>query len=75
MTKAPSQEAEAVAVYTIPQVAALLSVSRQTVYTLIGSGDLNPIDISTSGSSRPRMRITATEVNRFTASRHIARIA
>jgi len=75
VTKDPAPEAEAIAIYTIPQVAQLLSVSRQTVYALIGSGDLNPIDVSTSASPRPRMRITATEVNRFTSSRAIARIA
>lgn len=75
MTKDPTPDTAATAIYTIPEVAQLLSVSRQTVYALIGSGDLNPIDVSTSTSPRPRMRITATEVNRFTASRTIARIA
>lgn len=75
MTKDTTPEAEVIAIYTIPEVAQLLSVCRQTVYELIRDGDLNPIDVSTSASPRPRMRITATEVNRFTASRAIARIA
>ena len=58
---------------TIPQVMAQLQVkSKDTVYALISSGELESTDISaTEGKSgrRPRTRVPRSSLERFIASR------
>jgi excisionase family DNA binding protein len=55
--------------YRIPEAAALLGVSRQTVYNLISSGALESCDIAPPGSTRPMTRVSDAEIERFIKAR------
>lgn len=52
-------------IYTIPQMADLLSCSRPHVYALISSGRLGSVDISTPGSGRTKLRIRHEDLVAF----------
>lgn len=51
--------------YTIPQVAEVLTCSRPHVYALIASGRLRGVDISTPNSSRTKMRVRHVDLEEF----------
>jgi excisionase family DNA binding protein len=58
---------------SIPEVAGLLGVSKRTVEAFIAAGELRAICVSRNRNSRkPRLRIAAEELERFTRSRSTA---
>jgi len=56
------------AVLTIPDVAARLRVSRQTVYRRIAAGELTPTNIAERGK-RAHLRITEAAYQAYIAAR------
>ena len=51
--------------HTIPQVADILTCSRPHVYSLISSGRLGSVDISTPGSTRTKLRVRHEDLIAF----------
>jgi len=55
--------------HTINEAAALLRVSRATVYRLIATGDLESVDVAPTGSRSPKTRVSADAIARFIEAR------
>lgn len=55
--------------HTIPETAAILGVSRATVYHLIACGDLGSCDVAPSASKRPKTRVSDEHIERFIKAR------
>lgn len=61
----------------VPAAAVRLGCSRWTVYRLIASGDLSPVDIAPTGSTRSKTRVRSDEITalikrRTRSTRHTA---
>ncbi|WP_188187972.1 helix-turn-helix domain-containing protein [Nonomuraea sp. SYSU D8015] len=54
---------------TIPETAEELRVHRDTVYTYIADGLLNPVDLARPGSKVTCLRVPLDELKAFIASR------
>jgi excisionase family DNA binding protein len=52
-------------IHTIPEVAAILACSRPHVYSLIYSGRLPSVDISTPNSTRTKLRVRHEDLIEF----------
>jgi len=50
---------------TVNQAAAILNVSRASVYRLLDSGDLDAIRINLTGNRKPTVRVTSDSVSRL----------
>ena len=56
-------------VHTIPEASAALRVSKTTVYRLIGSGDLDSLDVSPPSSKKAMRRVPDSAIRAFLAAR------
>lgn len=57
-------------VYTIKEVADLLSCSKNHVYRLISSGELTAVNIAAAANaSRAKYRVTQADLDRYLESR------
>lgn len=54
---------------TIPETAAKLRISRDTVYRLIAGGALGSCDVSTPGARRPKTRVSDVHIQAFITAR------
>lgn len=50
--------------YPVPEAAELMSVDRSQVYVMCSTGQLEWVDVSTTGK-RPRVRISQEAIDRF----------
>jgi excisionase family DNA binding protein len=55
--------------YTVPEAAKMLGVSRAHAYRLVASGELRVIDVGLKGSAKPMSRVRADDIAEFIASR------
>jgi excisionase family DNA binding protein len=55
--------------YTIPETADLLGVSRAHAYRLVADGELGTVDVAVKGSRKAKSRITSAALAAFIASR------
>jgi excisionase family DNA binding protein len=58
---------------TIPETAAELRVSDDTVYRLIAKGDLATTDVAPTGSRKPKTRVVRASVNELIQRRQTGR--
>lgn len=56
--------------YTVPEWAALIGVSRTTAYAIIGAGQVERVDVGLG--SRPRVRISESAHRAYVAGRRPA---
>ncbi|WP_162794821.1 helix-turn-helix domain-containing protein [Nonomuraea lactucae] len=55
--------------YTIPEAAKVLGVSRSHAYRVVADGDLRVIDVGRRGGRKPMSRVRADDLADFIAGR------